>query len=248
MRALVAIVIMIVGSVGACTTPVPNEPSAEPVSATKVPEVGLDSADPAPEAESAGRPMALPWESFSWLVANSPLVFVGTVQSATAERDAARDLIVTRYRMSVDEVLVGEARDSFELVMLGGSLADLTMSVSHLPELSEGGRFIIFTDPARTTYDPITGNEHGVFRIGPDDGVYGYSGLPVIGMEDDRLLVDVPPLPKVTDGPAVAAGQPEGQAQVEGDVQGLQPAVTSQKHAMTLEAFAELVRSSKATR
>ena len=74
------------------------------------------------------------------------------------------------------------------LTTLGGTLGEESLSVSHLPVFELGQQYIVFTDPDRTTYDPVTGNTHGVFLVEPDQSqVYTYEGIAVAGVADGML-------------------------------------------------------------
>ena len=44
------------------------------------------------------------------------------------------------------------------------------MTASHAPRFRPGPTYIVFADPTRTTYTPVTGDEHGVFIVDPAGG------------------------------------------------------------------------------
>ena len=203
------------------------------------------SADPAEGAIKGDRPVVMASDSLEFLVANSPLVFLGEVVAQESFVDEARDLVVTRNVFAVKDVIVGEyPEDTITLNLLGGAVGDRVMRVSHLPEFEEGAQYVVFTDPARTTYNPVTANEHGVFQIDPSTAtVYGAGGFAVTGVEDTRLVFGSYRLAGATgDGRSAPGGVVAEQPSISGDIVGLQPAPTERRDAMTYERFAEAVR------
>jgi hypothetical protein len=143
-------------------------------------------ADPVPSAAESGRPMTAEVNSFDWLVNNSPFVFVGRLSAKSVETDS-RGLVVTRNRFDVENTLVGASPQKVvTLTTLGGTIGDETFSVSHMPEFVEGQTYVIFTDLARTTYNPITGDDRGVFLVANSE-VYTYGGRAIAGVQDGKI-------------------------------------------------------------
>lgn len=162
------------------------------VSCAKIPLKGESSesasSDPSPEDAQKSEPMTLHKNDLNWLIKNSPLIFVGSLKNKEAEKDE-RGLIITRNHFAIEKIIVGDLKEEvITLTTLGGTLGDQTMTVSIMPVFTEGQRYIIFTDRIRTTYNPITGNQEGVFLVGPDDsGVYNYNGTAIKGVENGIL-------------------------------------------------------------
>jgi hypothetical protein len=194
------------------------------------------SADPAESAVEGKRPMVVAGGDLDFLVANSPLVFLGEVVEQEPFVDRARDLIVTRSVFAIKEVIVGDyAEDTLALDLLGGAVGDRVMRVSHLPRFEGGGSYVIFTDPARTTYNPVTADEHGVFRVDPaTEAVYGAGGFAVIGIAGSRLMFGAARLPgAIGDERSEPADSTAEQPRLSGDVVRMVPAPTERQEALS---------------
>jgi hypothetical protein len=152
--------------------------------------------------------MTIAVNNLSWLAANSPFVFVGRLSSRAIEQDV-RGLIVTRNRFEVERVIVGEPSiRAVDLTIFGGSLDGLAMRVSHMPEFAPDQRYVIFTDLKRTVYNPVTGNQHGVFIVA-GEAVYGYDGQALTGIDQGLLrfgedAIDRPQPGHIVEGRAAA--------------------------------------------
>jgi hypothetical protein len=157
--------------------------------------------------------------------------------------DERRDLVVTRNVFAIKDVIVGDyPEDTITLNLLGGAVGDRVMMVSHLPRFEVGGVYVVFTDSARTTYNPVTANEHGVFRVAPlTERVYGASGFAVTGIDETRLLFGAEHLPTRGDRTAPASAVAE-QPKTSGDIVRMQPAPSDTRGAITYERFAEAIR------
>jgi hypothetical protein len=201
------------------------------------------SADPAADAAKGDRPVVMASDDLEFLVANSPLVFFGEVVEQESFLDAGRDLIVTRNVFAIKEVIVGDfSQDTLTLNLLGGAVGDRVMMVSHLPRFEEGGSYVVFTDPARTTYNPVTANEHGVFRVDPStERVYGAGGFAVTGVEETRLVFGAERLPARGEQTAPAGAVAE-QPETSGGIVGLRPAPRATLGAITYDRFAAAIR------
>lgn len=204
----------------------------------------LASTDPDASQETGNTPMTLLGNDLRALVANSPLIFVGEIASQETVRDE-RGLIITRSTFNIDQTIKGDfAEPTITLTLLGGTLDNETMRVSHLPTFETGRTYFIFTDASRTTYNPITGNEAGVFLVNPDrTAVYTYTGIGISGVDDNGLLVtsnaflsdlyrDDP------NGPQIQDSDP----QVDGDIVSVEPDVRETRTLLSADAFVEIIR------
>lgn len=204
----------------------------------------FDSGDPNPEAIDREEPVAVNFNSLRWLVDNSPLVFVGQISNQITEEDE-RGLIITRNVFAIEEVVLGDYSESeITLTTLGGTLDDLQMSVSHMPQFREGQVYLIFTDPERTTYDPITGNTAGVFRITESGELFTYTGISVIGIEEDMIQYGTLMISDLFEQDPEGMGEVDERPVTEGEVTELVPLETEAVRTLTLDEFVELIRTS----
>jgi hypothetical protein len=152
------------------------------------PEATVPSSDPAPAAVAQAAPTQWRPATLADLVRDSPLVFRGRVSEQASERDS-RGLIVTRTRFAIDEVLVGPRETStVTLTTLGGRVGNEEMTASHAPRFAPGPTYIVFADPTRTTYTPVTGDEHGVFIVDSvQNRVLTANSRIVLGVEGGEL-------------------------------------------------------------
>jgi hypothetical protein len=200
-----------------------------------------EAADPGRNAVAISQPMTTEVNSLDWLVRNSPLVFVGRLSGKRAET-ASRGLIVTRNHFDVENILVGASpQKTLTLTTLGGAVGDEEVTVSHTPEFVEGRTYVIFTDPARTTYNPITGDEHGVFLVVNSD-VYTYAGRAVTGVQNGRIRLGSAVLERHPAANSLLAGASvTGNPTVGGAVISAEPSVTRTQQTMQLAEFAREV-------
>lgn len=200
-----------------------------------------ETADPRPDAERSAQPMTTEPTTLSSLVRSSPLVFLGRLRAQTAEKDA-KGLIVTRNEFDVERVIAGASTDkAITLRVLGGTVDGETMSMSHMPEFSVDRRYIVFTDPRRTTYDPVTGDRLGVFVV-VGDGVYTYDGRALLDVENGvlrtgRSAVSDANAPGTREREAAQAENPR----TSGGIVSMQRATEPPETAMTPDAFARAV-------
>ncbi|WP_165244431.1 hypothetical protein [Paludisphaera soli] len=173
---------------------------------------GVESADPDAAAEGGGKPMTPPADDLEGLAAGSPFIFVGKVVAATPEMDR-RGMIVTRNKFAVERVVVGDpATKDVTLTTLGGTIGERTLTASGMPAFAPERSYFVFTDLARTTYNPVTGNRRGVFRV--ERGVvYSYEGYPIVAVEEGRVregdaAAELPGDGKARERGAVAADDP----------------------------------------
>jgi hypothetical protein len=103
------------------------------------------SADPAEDAVKGDRPVVMANDDLKFLVANSPLVFRGEVVEQEPFLDETRDVVVTRNVFAIREVIVGDyTEDTITLSILGGTIGDRVMRVSHLPQFEVGGLYVVY--------------------------------------------------------------------------------------------------------
>jgi hypothetical protein len=198
------------------------------------------SADPAAVAAQSERPMTLNVNDLRWLVTNSPFIFVGRLSSQNVEKDA-RGLVITRNRFEVERVIIGESKDkTIALTTLGGTMDGQAMRVSGMPQFMNGQRYVIFTDLKRTVYNPVTGNERGVFVV-DDTGVYSYGGHALAGVENGLLRFSDESIRNFqTDKPYERAAVAE-EPKVSGNIVSVQRAAVQPARPMPLEAFARAI-------
>lgn len=113
-------------------------------------------------AAAAVRPMTL-----SELCAESDAIVEATVvgrssrQAGVADsRGQNRNPIKTAHNLKIGRVLKGERASTFELLLPGGTVGDLTMVVSEVPELAAAGRYLLFLDE-----NGIVGGPQGSMEI-----------------------------------------------------------------------------------
>ena len=201
------------------------------------------SADPARDAAQSERPMALNVNDLRWLTGNSPFIFVGRLSSQNVEKDA-KGLVITRNRFDVERVIFGESADkTITLTTLGGTTDGQSMRVSGMPQFMNGQRYVIFTDLKRTVYNPVTGNERGVFIV-DDAGVYAYDGRALAGVENGLLLFSDESLGNFQTGKRYEKAAVAEEPKVSGNILSVQRAAVQAAKPMPLEAFARAILES----
>jgi hypothetical protein len=204
---------------------------------------GSTSTDPAPDAVKDGKPPTLHTNDLNWLVKNSPLIFVGRLSKAETAKDE-RGLILTRNHFDVEKVIAGSQQQTVTLSTLGGTVGNETMNVSHMPVFIEGERYVVFTDLKRTTYNPITENQAGVFLLGPDSTVYTYNGNAVSGVENGILQISEMTLEvRVPKGTEIRKSSPEPKnPETKGGVTTATRAEVNTKKPISLDEFIQTVQ------
>lgn len=183
--------------------------------------------------------------TFAELARSAPVVVRGTVIAQTS-RLTSRKLIVTDIKLRVDEVISGSYTPrELTLTTLGGRLGGEELEVGHMPRFVVGKSYIVFADPSRDTYDPVVGNEGGVFQVAENGEVLTYHGAKVLGVAGDELRLGaiVPGAVPATSPSPRAAGEP----MVSGGVRTSAARATadSQAAAMTAVAFGQTIRGLK---
>jgi hypothetical protein len=71
---------------------------------------------------------------------------VTDVQSSFGVNDHGDQLILSRVSLKVDETMKGPHEATVVVTLEGGTLGDLTLSVSDMPEMKKGERAVFFLD------------------------------------------------------------------------------------------------------
>ena len=148
-----------------------------------------------------GQAAERPADDLDFLLGNSTLVFLGALRETRPFHDPDRNVIVTTSTFYIEDVIIGDFPNTeLSLHLIGGTLGEETLLVSHMPHLQRDQRYIVFTDPRRTVYNPITGNDAGVFIVEPDgQAVHSSEGLAVTGVHDGVLQLAASPRGAETD-------------------------------------------------
>lgn len=201
-------------------------------------------ADPVPSAAGGDKPSTTDVTSLAWLVRNSPFVFVGRLLGKRVETDA-RGLVVTRNHFAVQDTLIGTPpQNVVTLTTLGGTMGAEEVSVSHTPEFVDGQTYVIFTDLARTTYNPITGDDHGVFRV-VSSQIYTYEGQAVAGVQDGRIRLSSVMLDGNSGASPRHLASEIGNPTVGGSVTSVKRAIVQPAPAIRLAEFSRLVLAAR---
>ena len=203
--------------------------------------VGAVSDPGSPDGGAGGRPSRVSPRDLEWLVANSPLVFSGSLASQRVERDS-EGRVITRNVFKVANRILGDASgEEVTLTTFGGTIGDETVSASHVPEFFSGQSYVIFTDPARTSYVPTTGGDAGVFLV-VGSAVYSYAGAGLSGVRDGRLQFDAASLDRM---PGLGTRNPitpmAGEPAVGGNVTGIRRSRVGGRRPLQLTEFTQLI-------
>jgi hypothetical protein len=121
--------------------------------------------------------------TFEELVDRANTIFVGETVSRRSQRLENRDgpLIVTLVTFNVVETLKGAPGLQMTLEFMGGTVDDMTLVVSGMPQFNVGDKDVVFVGNATNAVSPLFGFAHGRFRISKDDrtgreGVRTYDG------------------------------------------------------------------------
>jgi hypothetical protein len=122
--------------------------------------------------------------NFQQLVDNATEILVSEVAARRSQWIDTTDgrAIVTLVTFSVIETLKGSPRTQTSLEFMGGTIGDVTMNVSDMPQFNVGDRDILFVGN-RNAVSPLVGFMYGRFRIVRDDrqgidSVLMYDGHP----------------------------------------------------------------------
>jgi hypothetical protein len=107
---------------------------------------------------------------FEDLVKEAITIVRGEVVAVRAEwRDRTTESpIVTKVTVRVDQVLKGTQRPLLELEFLGGTIGDLTLSISDMPQFKVGERDFLFVNDAGRPASPLVGFVAGRWPIQVD--------------------------------------------------------------------------------
>src|SRR5262245_38617027 len=127
--------------------------------------------------------------TFTELVANADLVFAGTVVGSHSEwRTVGSDRVIfTMTDFQTEEVLKGKASKVVTLQFLGGTVGDVTLSVSGMPRFEPRERVVLFVEKNGTQVCPLVGVFHGKFVVRSDEK----TGREVLIMHNGHPLRDV---------------------------------------------------------
>ena len=123
--------------------------------------------------------------SFNTLVDRAELIFTGQVLGQHCEwRDiAGRRSIVTLVSFGVERWHKGTSPAVVTLQFLGGTMGEITLSVSEMPKFKTGERTVLFVEGNGVAACPVIGFFHGRFSLKRDDSgreiVLRYDGEPL---------------------------------------------------------------------
>lgn len=110
------------------------------------------------------------------------VVVIGQVASMTAQYELNQygdSVIVSHVAVHVLDVLKGSAGSHVDLDVEGGTVGDVTMTVSDLPRLREGERAVLFLTPHGKAFRPYK-RGFGIVKVQP-------SGMTTEGVPLDVL-------------------------------------------------------------
>ena len=97
---------------------------------------------------------------------------VNGVHSSFGTNAYGDQLIVSTLDVSVVETLKGARADSLDIEIEGGTVGDLTLRVSDMPEIEPGSRAVFFLDRAANGQFVPHGRGRGVMKLDRDDRVH----------------------------------------------------------------------------
>jgi hypothetical protein len=226
----------------ACASCAPRDAEIQNAALRQTAEQQATSVDPSPAAERGERPFMRDIGTLPWLSANSSLVFVGRLRAKAVERDA-RNLISTKNEFSVEQVIKGR-RDlqTVTLTTFGGTIGDETLQASGMPEFSLDETYLAFCTPEKDSYDPVTANERGVFRV-VDGRVFSYAGDALIAVDRGRLRFGEPSLGRRQAADRSGTSAPMADPSVIGLIRSVRQAAVAPSTPMPLDAFVRAIRA-----
>ncbi len=105
-------------------------------------------------------------------IEGSEAVFRGKVESKRSyylRRSNGSEIIVTRYKLSLDETFKGRPPVDREVVIEGGTVNGITLTVSDMPVLNPGEELIVLGDETPDGFTPRD-RSGGILRIEPGTG------------------------------------------------------------------------------
>ena len=105
--------------------------------------------------------------SFDDLIQRAPSIVLATVTSRRAEWESygTSKLIITKVSLQVEQTLKGSAPRELTIEVLGGTIGEETLHVSHVPEFAVGDRDVLFLNNAPHSVSPLVGSDQGRFRV-----------------------------------------------------------------------------------
>jgi hypothetical protein len=112
------------------------------------------------------------------MITAAPSIVVATVASRRAEEEfyGSSRLIITKVTLNIEQNIKGSSPRQLVVEVLGGTIGDVTLHVSHVPEFHVGDRDVLFLTNAPHAVSPLVGSDTGRFRVMPDTA----TGLPRI--------------------------------------------------------------------
>lgn len=105
------------------------------------------------------------------MILAAPSIVVANVESrrAVEEYYGSSRLIVTRVTLNIEQSIKGAAPRTLVVEVLGGTIGDTTLRVSHVPEFRVGERDVLFLNNAARAASPLVGSDQGRFRVLADN-------------------------------------------------------------------------------
>ena len=110
---------------------------------------------------------------------------VTEVDSEFAENDYGDRLIFSNVTLQIDETMKGPHEGSMVVAIEGGTVGEVTLTVSDMPRMSRGERAVLFLDESPKRGHVPHGRGAGVLKLDADDRVAGTS----VSVEDIRAAV-----------------------------------------------------------
>jgi hypothetical protein len=112
---------------------------------------------------------------------------VTDVNAAFGENEFGDRLILSQVTLRVDETMKGAHEPSVVLSVEGGTVGDLTLTVSDMPKMERGERAVLFLDEAQANRGGHVprGRGAGVLKLDADDRVAGTA----VSLDDVRKAV-----------------------------------------------------------
>lgn len=125
--------------------------------------------------------------NFNTLVDRAELIFTGQVLSRHCEWRVVegRRSIVTLISFGVERIHKGASAPVITLQFLGGSMGDVTLSVSEMPRFKPNERVVLFVEGNGSAACPVIGFFHGRFSLKRESG-----GRETILKHDGEPLTD----------------------------------------------------------
>ena len=103
------------------------------------------------------------------------LATVTDVTTAFGDNEFGDRLILSQVTLRVDETMKGAHEPSVVLSVEGGTVGELTLTVSDMPRMERGHRAVLFMDESNRGGHVPHGRGAGVLKLDADDRVAGTS-------------------------------------------------------------------------